>query len=195
MPSLEEQNKGKISELDIAGVHLLWDKDNEPDFCAILDKYVVYPILNFKLDKDAVKYVQEELAKDKADKSKEAKKRLKWRHRVLTNQILNVNDIEPDFIKKNGKDADWIFMSTFIDFNEFPDYIEKFKYQIPYSILSQNESWIEDSKNPELDQVKSYWRLIINNHPQHEDPHFSVLTLGQIEEGVDPVAYYEANAK
>ena len=195
MPSLEEQNKGKIPELDIAGVHLLWDKDNEPDFCAILDKYVVYPILNFKLDKDAVKYVQEELAKDKADKSKEAKKRLKWRHRVLTNQILNVNDIEPDFIKKNGKDADWIFMATFIDFNEFPDYIEKFKYQIPYSILSQNESWIEDSKNPELDQVKSYWRLIINNHPQHEDHHFSVLTLGQIEEGVDPVAYYEANAK
>ena len=195
MPSLEEQNKGKIPELDIAGVHLLWDKDNEPDFCAILDKYVVYPILNFKLDKDAITYVQEELAKDKADKSKEAKKRLKWRHRVLTNQILNVNDIEPDFIKKNGKDADWIFMATFIDFNEFPDYIEKFKYQIPYSILSQNESWIEDSKNPELDQVKSYWRLIINNHPQHEDSHFSVLTLGQIEEGVDPVAYYEANAK
>lgn len=190
MPDLIEQNKGKIDKLDVAGIHLLWDKFNDPDFCAILAKYKVHPVLFFELDSDAINYVKSELEKDALDASKEGKKRYKWRLRVLINQIINIQDIDTDFYEKYKKYANWQIAILKVDLNKDPQIINTMKKHIILSILEKVPSWNNPSTNPELDAVKSYWNLIINNNPYKEHRAFKALSLSQIEDGIDPSVYF-----
>ena len=184
MPSFEEQNKGKIEFLDIPGVNMLWSKIDEPDFVGILSAYRVLEPLGFEASKEALAYIQDELAKlkkkvEETGKSKSPFKReYTWKCRVVGNHILNV---PIEFVKENADVIQWMMLSTNFNFNKWPDAINLYKGEISLAILEQNKSWIDASPDSELGAIKTYWKMVIDNHPEKESYEFKAKMLDEIE--------------
>ena len=201
MATLEEQNKNKIAELDVDAIkNMLWAKYKEPDFIGLLNKFVVYPPLYFKASKEAIEYIKDTLGsmeakikelkaiKNKTEDQKTEYKALKkdfdFKMTSTISQIINVSDISPAFMDKYSDYIIWPLLAMTFDFNLKPDFINRYKKSINYTMLQKNPSWNTDSDNEELNNIKAYWKLIINNHPDANLQAFGALTLQDIEEGV-----------
>ena len=187
MPTLKEINEGKLQEMTEKHVHLLWDEDNHPKLVEIIDEVQLIEPLSFKASDDALKYILTEINALEEDlkanpKDKALKKKLSWRLRVMQNHVVN---LPQSVFDKYAKYANWTVLSTNYDFNKNPNFINDFKDEIILSILQQNQSWINAAPGTPLGDVKTYWTMLIDNHPQKELPEFQSAMLSIIEAGTE----------
>lgn len=187
MPTLKEINEGKLKEMNEKHVSLLWDEDNHPKIVEIIDEVQLIEPLSFMASEDAMKFIMEEInALEEAlkanPKDKALKKKLSWRLRVVQNHIVN---LPQSVFDKYAKYANWTLLAANYDFNKNPSFINDFKDEIILSLLQQNQSWINAAPGTPLGDVKTYWTMIIDNHPQKDIPEFQSSMLSVIEAGTE----------